>query len=78
MLTHLLTLHTQYLIALPSPDSPVIALSEKGKRFADMNKIKKTKDSLLGITTSEFKNYFDQWAKYFDNIGSIGQYFEGD
>lgn len=52
----------------------------KGKRFADVEEVKKkTTESLKAITSQEFQNSFQQWKTRLDKcIASNGEYFEGD
>lgn len=52
----------------------------KGKRFADIDEVKKkTTEALAGITKDEFKKCFENWNKRLDKcINSNGEYFEGD
>jgi hypothetical protein len=51
----------------------------KGKRFADVEDVrKKTTETLKDITSDEFGKCFEQW-KHFDKCTeSNGEYFEGD
>jgi len=52
----------------------------KGKRFADVEEVKKkTTEALNGISLQEFQNCFVQWKTRLDRcIASHGEYFEGD
>ena len=52
----------------------------KGKRFADVEEVKKkTTESLKTITSQEFQNCFQQWKTRLNkSIASNGEYFEGD
>ena len=52
----------------------------KGKRFADVEEVKKkTTETLKGITLQEFQDCFKKWKTRLDRcIASNGQYFEGD
>jgi hypothetical protein len=52
----------------------------KGKRFADVEEVKKiTTEALKGITLQEFQDCFEKWKTRLDRcIVSNGQYFEGD
>jgi len=52
----------------------------KGKRFADVEEVKKkTTEALKGITLQEFQDCFEKWKTRLDRcIASNGQYFEGD
>jgi len=52
----------------------------KGKRFADVEEVKKkTTEALKGITLQEFQDCFEKWETRLDRcIASNGQYFEGD
>jgi histone-lysine N-methyltransferase SETMAR len=52
----------------------------KGKRFADVEEVKKKMMEVLkGITLKEFHNCFEKWKTCLDwCIASNGQYFERD
>jgi hypothetical protein len=52
----------------------------KGKRFADVEDVKKkTTEALKVITSDQFKKCFEQWKQHLHKcIESNGEYFEGD
>ena len=51
----------------------------KGKRFADVEEVKKKTTALKGITFQEFQDCFEKWKTCLDRcIVSNGQYFEGE
>lgn len=80
------------MITLPhAPYSPDTAPSDfflfprmkknlKGKRFEDIDEVKrKTTAELKGITSEEFSDCFKTWEHRLDKcIQSQGEYFEGD
>ena len=51
----------------------------KGKRFADVSKVKKkTLEVLNNISTEKFQKCFQQWEKLWHKcVDSNGEYFEG-
>jgi hypothetical protein len=59
---------------------PLMKKVLKGKRFADVEEVKKkTTEALKGITLKEFQDCFEKWKTRLDRcIASNGQYFEGD
>ena len=52
----------------------------KGKRFVDVEEVKKkTMESLKGITLEEFQDCFEKWKKRLDKcLASNGEYFEDE
>lgn len=52
----------------------------KGKRFADVEEVKKkTTEASNGISLEEFQSCFVQWKTRLERcIGSHGEYLEGD
>ncbi|VVC42343.1 Hypothetical protein CINCED_3A023661 [Cinara cedri] len=60
---------------------PRMKRNVKGKRFADIDEVKKKKltEALAGILKNEFKKCFKNWNKRLDKcINSNGEYFKGD
>jgi len=59
---------------------PLMKGQMKGKRFADVSKVKKKALEVLNnISTEEFEKCFQQWEKRWHKcIESKGKYFEGD
>jgi histone-lysine N-methyltransferase SETMAR len=58
---------------------PLMKKVLKGIRFGDVEEVKKTTETLKGITLKEFQDCFEKWKPRSDRcIASNGQYFEGD